>query len=49
VSFVGPGRGAIHQLGNASATGQTAVSIHVYGVPGAQISTHVNDLVTAAA
>ncbi|MDN7176489.1 cysteine dioxygenase family protein [Caballeronia sp. SEWSISQ10-4 2] len=49
VSFVGPGRGAIHQLGNASATGQTAVSIHVYGVPGAQISTHVNDLVTVAA
>jgi predicted metal-dependent enzyme (double-stranded beta helix superfamily) len=49
VSFVGPGRGAIHQLGNASATGQTAVSLHVYGVPGARISTHVNDLVMVAA
>jgi len=49
VSFVGAGRGAIHQLGNASATGRTAVSLHIYGVPGARISTHVNDLVTVAA
>ena len=49
VSVVGAGRGAIHRLGNASAAGQTAVSIHVYGVAGAQISTHVNDLVVAAA
>jgi predicted metal-dependent enzyme (double-stranded beta helix superfamily) len=49
VSFVGAGRGAIHQLGNASASGQPAVSLHVYGVPGARISTHVNDLVTVAA
>jgi hypothetical protein len=48
VSVVGAGRGAIHQLGNASGTGRSAVSIHVYGVPGAQISTHVNDLVLAA-
>lgn len=48
VSVVGAGRGAIHRLGNASATGQIAVSIHVYGVAGAQISTHVNDLVLAA-
>jgi len=49
VSFVGAGRGAIHQLGNASATGQTAISLHVYGVPGVHISTHVNDLVMVAA
>ncbi|WP_158936614.1 cysteine dioxygenase family protein [Burkholderia sp. S171] len=49
VSFVGAGRAAIHQLGNASVKGRTAVSIHVYGVPAARISTHVNDLVTVAA
>jgi predicted metal-dependent enzyme (double-stranded beta helix superfamily) len=49
VSFVGAGRGAIHQLGNTSATGRIAVSLHVYGVPGARISTHVNDFVTVAA
>jgi predicted metal-dependent enzyme (double-stranded beta helix superfamily) len=49
VSFVGAGRGAIHQLGNATATGRTALSLHVYGVPGAHISTHVNDLVAVAA
>ena len=48
VSFVGAGRGTIHQLGNASSTGHSAVSIHVYGVPGAKMSTHVNDLVMAA-
>ncbi|MGX7002606.1 cysteine dioxygenase [Caballeronia sp. KNU42] len=48
VSFVSAGRGAIHQLGNASATGQTAISLHVYGVSGARISTHVNDLVMVA-
>ncbi len=47
VSVVGAGRGAIHRLGNASA-GRTAVSIHVYGVTGAQIATHVNDLLQAA-
>jgi len=48
VSVVGAGRAAIHRLGNASAARKTAVSIHVYGVTGAQISTHVNDLVQAA-
>jgi predicted metal-dependent enzyme (double-stranded beta helix superfamily) len=48
VSVVGAGRGAIHRLGNASTATRTAVSIHVYGVTGAQISTHVNDLVRAA-
>lgn len=49
VSFVGAGRGAIHQLGNASAAGCTAVSLHVYGVPAAHMSTHVNDLVMVEA
>jgi predicted metal-dependent enzyme (double-stranded beta helix superfamily) len=48
VSVVGAGRGAIHRLENAPAATGTAVSIHVYGVTGAQISTHVNDLVHAA-
>jgi len=48
VSFVAAGRGAIHRLENTSTASSPAVSIHVYGVPGAQISTHVNDLVTAA-
>jgi predicted metal-dependent enzyme (double-stranded beta helix superfamily) len=48
VSVVGAGRGAIHRLGNASAAGKTAISVHVYGVTGAQISTHVNDVVRAA-
>jgi predicted metal-dependent enzyme (double-stranded beta helix superfamily) len=48
ISVVGAGRGAIHRLGNASVATQSAVSIHVYGVTGGQISTHVNDLVHAA-
>jgi predicted metal-dependent enzyme (double-stranded beta helix superfamily) len=48
VSFVGAGRGGIHRLGNAGPAGR-AVSIHVYGVTGAQISTHVNDLLGLAA
>ncbi|CAH2918011.1 MAG: Cysteine dioxygenase (EC [uncultured Paraburkholderia sp.] len=43
VSFVRSGRGSIHRLGNAS--GAPAVSLHVYGVPGAQIGRHVNDVV----
>jgi predicted metal-dependent enzyme (double-stranded beta helix superfamily) len=42
VSFVGPGRQAIHRLSNESAT--AAVSLHVYGVPVSQIGTHVNDV-----
>jgi predicted metal-dependent enzyme (double-stranded beta helix superfamily) len=46
VSFVRGGRGAIHRLGNSSDA--TAVSLHIYGVPGAQIATHVNDVVHAA-
>jgi len=47
VSVVGAGRGAIHCLGNTSAAEETAISIHVYGVTGTQISTHVNDIVRA--
>jgi predicted metal-dependent enzyme (double-stranded beta helix superfamily) len=46
VTFVGAGRGGIHRLENS--VGGRAVSIHVYGVTGAQIATHVNDLVAAA-
>lgn len=46
VSFVGAGRGAIHQLGNAPGSGRRAISLHVYGVAAAQIATHVNDPVT---
>jgi predicted metal-dependent enzyme (double-stranded beta helix superfamily) len=46
VSFVRGGRGGIHRLGNSSQ--QPAVSLHIYGVSGAQISTHVNDIVRAA-
>jgi predicted metal-dependent enzyme (double-stranded beta helix superfamily) len=43
VSFVRGGRGGIHRLGNSSDA--PAVSLHIYGVPGAQIATHVNDIV----
>ena len=46
VSFVRGGRGGIHQLGNRSEA--PAVSLHIYGVAGAQIATHVNDIVRAA-
>lgn len=46
VSFVRGGRGGIHRLGNSSEA--PAVSLHIYGVPGAQIATHVNDVVRAA-
>ena len=42
VSFVRAGRGGIHRLGNASDA--VAVSLHIYGVEGSQIATHVNDL-----
>lgn len=45
VSFAGAGRGAIHQLGNATQARQRAISLHVYGVAAAYIATHVNDLV----
>jgi predicted metal-dependent enzyme (double-stranded beta helix superfamily) len=46
VSFVRGGRGGIHRLGNCSDA--PAVSLHIYGVPGAQIATRVNDIVRAA-
>lgn len=46
VSFVRGGRGGIHRLGNCSDA--PAVSLHIYGVAGAQIATHVNDIVRAA-
>ena len=46
VSFVRGGRGGIHRLGNSSDA--PAVSLHIYGVAGAQIATHVNDIVRSA-
>jgi predicted metal-dependent enzyme (double-stranded beta helix superfamily) len=42
VSFVRAGRGGIHRLGNTSDA--VAISLHIYGVEGSQIATHVNDL-----
>ncbi|WGS51343.1 cysteine dioxygenase family protein [Paraburkholderia sp. D15] len=53
VSFVRGGRGGIHRLGNRAmaddpATATPAVSLHIYGVAGAQIATHVNDIVRVA-
>jgi predicted metal-dependent enzyme (double-stranded beta helix superfamily) len=46
VSFVRGGRSGIHRLGNCSDA--PAVSLHIYGVAGAQIATHVNDIVHTA-
>ncbi|RKP52167.1 cysteine dioxygenase family protein [Trinickia fusca] len=46
VSYVRAGNGGIHRLGNTGA--RPAVSLHVYGVPGEQVTTHVNDLVRVA-
>jgi len=46
VSFARSGRGAIHRLGNNSDA--PAISLHVYGVAGAQLGTHVNDIVRVA-
>jgi predicted metal-dependent enzyme (double-stranded beta helix superfamily) len=46
VSFVRSGRGAIHRLGNRGDA--RAVSLHIYGVGGARIGTHVNDIVRVA-
>ncbi|ANB72293.1 cysteine dioxygenase [Paraburkholderia phytofirmans OLGA172] len=47
VSFARGGKGGgIHQLGNGSDA--PAVSLHIYGVAGAQMATHVNDIVRAA-
>ncbi|CAN7421674.1 cysteine dioxygenase family protein [Trinickia sp. LjRoot230] len=47
VSYVRAGRTAIHRLSNTAAG--PAVSLHLYGVPGERIATHVNDLVDVAA
>lgn len=47
VSCVEAGRGAIHQLGNPADAATRAISLHVYGVAGAEIATHVNDLLAA--
>jgi predicted metal-dependent enzyme (double-stranded beta helix superfamily) len=45
VSFVRAGRQAIHRLGNGGIEGsKPAVSLHVYGVPGDRITTHINDV-----
>ncbi|MEM5341741.1 cysteine dioxygenase family protein [Paraburkholderia azotifigens] len=46
VSFTRAGRTCIHRLGNGS--GAAAVSLHIYGVSGEQIATHVNDVVRIA-
>jgi predicted metal-dependent enzyme (double-stranded beta helix superfamily) len=46
VSFVRGGKGAIHRLGNCSDA--PAISLHIYGVAGTQIATHVNDIVRTA-
>lgn len=43
VSYTRAGMTGIHRLGNAGT--RAAVSLHVYGVAGEQIATHVNDLV----
>lgn len=48
VSYVAGGRGAIHRLGNPVSQTRPAISIHVYGVAGARIATHVNDLLATA-
>lgn len=47
VSYVRAGLTAIHRLANTSS--RPALSLHVYGVHGEQIATHVNRLVEAAA
>ena len=46
VSFTRAGRAGIHRLGNDSDA--PAISLHIYGVAGEQISTHVNDILRAA-
>jgi predicted metal-dependent enzyme (double-stranded beta helix superfamily) len=46
VSFTRAGYTGIHRLGNASDA--PALSLHLYGVPGEQIATHVNSFVRVA-
>jgi predicted metal-dependent enzyme (double-stranded beta helix superfamily) len=43
VSYTRAGLGGIHRLGNAGPA--RAISLHVYGVAGDEVSTHVNDVV----
>jgi predicted metal-dependent enzyme (double-stranded beta helix superfamily) len=45
VSYVRAGLSAIHRLANAGS--RPAISLHVYGVQGEHLATHVNRLVTA--
>ncbi|HEV3106046.1 MAG TPA: cysteine dioxygenase family protein, partial [Trinickia sp.] len=47
VSYTRAGLSCIHRLGNAGT--RAAVSLHVYGVAGERIATHVNDLVNVDA
>jgi predicted metal-dependent enzyme (double-stranded beta helix superfamily) len=47
VSYTRAGTTGIHRLGNRGDA--PAVSLHVYGVPGTQVATHVNDLVRVEA
>ncbi|AXF20138.1 cysteine dioxygenase [Burkholderia pyrrocinia] len=50
VSFVRAGPHGIHRLGHDGEPGAApAISLHVYGVAGEQIATHINDLVRVAA
>jgi len=46
VSFARAGHAGIHRLMNM--TGTPVVSIHLYGVPGEHLATHVNDVVPVA-
>ncbi|WP_418789213.1 cysteine dioxygenase [Paraburkholderia pallida] len=46
ISFGASGRANIHRLSNDSAA--SCVSLHVYGVAGEQMATHVNDIVALA-
>ncbi|MEX3935006.1 cysteine dioxygenase [Paraburkholderia phymatum] len=48
VSFTRAGRTGIHRLGNSNSSGKAAVSLHIYGVPGERIASHVNDIVRIA-
>lgn len=50
VSFTRAGRTGIHRLGNKSndGSGKAAVSLHIYGVQGERIASHVNDIVRIA-
>lgn len=43
VSYTRAGLGGIHRLGNAGRA--VAISLHVYGVAGDEVATHVNDIV----